>query len=102
MKITHSILGKAIKTKKTVVHRETINPRFDHCFEFKINPDVLEKTCFTIEVMQSTSPLLKQDKMIGRVDIGGPLVSRGKELDHWSAAISRANNPVKEWHDLKR
>lgn len=102
LKITHSVLGKVMKTKKTPVHRETSDANFDFCFEFKINPDVLEKTCFTIEVMHNTSPVLKHDKLIGRVDIGGPLVSSGKVLDHWSSAISRSNSPVKDWHYLKR
>ena len=94
-------MGKVSKTKKTQVHRESSEPDFDFCCDFKMNPDILEQTCLTIEVMHSTSPMLKHDKSIGRIDIGGSLVSRGKELDHWSDAVSRANSPVKEWHYLK-
>ena len=94
-------MGKVTKSKKTPVHRETAEPHFDFCFEFKINTDVLEQTCFTVEVMHSTSPVLKQDKMIGRIDIGGSLVSRGKGLDHWTDAMLHPNTPVKEWHYLK-
>ncbi len=95
-------MGKALKTKKTNVHKDTLDPDFNRCFEFKVNPDDLEKTCLTIELMHSTSPVLKQDRLIGKVYIGGPLVSRGKELEHWTSAVSRSNSPVKEWHDLKR
>eukprot|EP00795_Rhopilema_esculentum_P013156 gene13156-3951_t len=101
VKVSHSVLGKVTKTKKTPVHKENSYPEFDYCFEFKINPDILERTCFTIEVMHNTSPALKQDKMIGRIDIGGPLVSRGKELDHWNEVMLHRNYPVKEWHYLK-
>ena len=93
-------MGKVNKTKKTPVFRDTSDPQFDFCFEFKVNPDLLEQTCFTVEVLHSTSPVLKHDKLIGRVDVGGSLVSRGKGLDHWTDAMSKPNTPVKESHFL--
>ena len=94
-------MGKVNKSKKTPVFRDTSDPQFDFCFEFKINPDVLEQTCFTVEVFHSTSPVLKHDKLIGRVDIGGSLVSRGKGLDHWTDSMLHQNVPIKQWHYLK-
>lgn len=94
-------MGKVHKIKKTQIQRDTNDPQFDFCFEFKVDPDVLEQTCFTVEVMHSTSPVLKHDRLIGRVDIGGSLVSRGKGLDHWTDCLLYPNTPVKVWHYLK-
>jgi len=99
-KINHSVMGKVNKTKKTPVFRDTFDPQFDFCFEFKVNPDLLEQTCFTVEIWHSTSPVLKHDKLIGRVDVGGSLVSRGKGLDHWTGAMLKPNTPIKECHFL--
>ena len=98
VKVSHSVLGKVTKTKKTPVHKENSYPEFDYCFEFKINPDVLERTCFTIEVMHNTSPALKQDKMIGRIDIGDHLCHVVKNLitgmKSCCIAITRLKNGI--------
>eukprot|EP00794_Sanderia_malayensis_P016696 gene16696-18390_t len=105
VKISHSNLGKVLKTKKTSVHKETSNPEFDQTFEFKVNEEELERTCFTFEVMHNTSHrhfgTHKDDKLLGRVDIGGAFVSQGKELAHWSKVILKHNTKVKEWYELK-
>ncbi|XP_063585843.1 synaptotagmin-15-like [Penaeus indicus] len=87
---------KVTKTKKTGVVKGTDSPSFYESFNFKVAPDALDTTavCVTVTVGK------KSDNVVGRVQLGSFMFSRGKALEHWDQMVARKREHVKQWHTL--
>ncbi|XP_072050423.1 synaptotagmin-15-like isoform X2 [Amphiura filiformis] len=91
--------GKMIKTKKTEIQKKTSNPTFNESFHFKVPNGNLDTISVSITMMQHAQAI-KGDKPIGRVQVGGFMYSRGKELEHWNEMASNPKDTVANWHSL--
>lgn len=101
VKVTYSVLSKVHKVKKTTVQKSANEPFYNQTLEFKIDQSGMDVACLNFEVFHNTSGIGKTDKSLGSFIVGGSLVARGKELDHWANMIQKPQTVVKEWHQLK-
>ncbi|XP_053641501.2 synaptotagmin-15 isoform X2 [Cherax quadricarinatus] len=87
---------KVTKSKKTGVVRGTDSPSFNESFHFKVAQDALDTTAISVLVTVGK----KADNVVGRVQLGSFMFSRGKALDHWNLMLSQPRQHVKQWHTL--
>ncbi|XP_068207782.1 synaptotagmin-15-like [Palaemon carinicauda] len=87
---------KISKTKKTAVVKGTDSPSFNESFNFKVAPDALDTTAVCIHITAGK----KSDNVIGRVQLGSFMFSRGKALEHWESMLAKKREHVKQWHAL--
>ncbi|XP_066942502.1 synaptotagmin-15-like isoform X2 [Macrobrachium rosenbergii] len=87
---------KVNKTKKTAVVKGTDSPSFNESFNFKVAPDALDTTAVCIHITAGK----KSDNVVGRVQLGSFMFSRGKALEHWESMLARKREHVKQWHAL--
>jgi len=95
-KVTCCLLGaKPEKAKKTKMARKCTSPVFNESFMFKFPRDRLNSTSVTIQIMQT-----KPEKQLGRICLGGQLLSKGKALEHWQKMIDCPKDVFQDWHYL--
>ncbi|XP_032220926.2 synaptotagmin-15 isoform X2 [Nematostella vectensis] len=99
VKIAFSIGNKVMKTKKTAVHQDTVNPMFNDAFNYTVTEDDLGTSSLLVSVWHSGGGV-REDKLIGRVLLGGMMYARGKECEHWTEMMTNPRKMIKYWHPL--
>ena len=97
--MTFSVGNKIIKTKKGAVHHGSRDPLFNESFNFTVSGDDLETGTLLVSIMHSRGGG-KEDKLIGRVLLGGMMYARGTECEHWTEMMTNPRNLIKYWHTL--
>lgn len=98
VKITLVHFEKPIKTKKTTIKKNTLDPVFNESVSFNINPQQLETSSIVMTVWDYNSK--SRDDFVGRIVLGkygtGP-----HEFTHWSRMLQSQRSPVAQWHSLR-
>nr|XP_045605770.1 synaptotagmin-15-like isoform X1 [Procambarus clarkii] len=87
---------KITKSKKTGVVKSSDSPSFNESFHFKVAPDALDTTAVSVIITVGR----KADNVVGRVQLGSFMFSRGRALEHWNLMLSKSRQHVKQWHTL--
>ena len=86
--------GKMTRSKKT---SKTLSldsdPVFNESFHFDIPENLLDRTSFTVAVINNKS-------LLGRVVVGPYLYATGSGLAHWNDMVNSPRNAVAQWHTL--
>ncbi|XP_013412204.1 synaptotagmin-17 [Lingula anatina] len=98
VKISLLHYDKLIKTKKTTVKKNTIDPVFNESFSFNVTPQQLENTNLVVSVWDYNSK--SKDDFVGRVVIGKH-ASGPEQVMHWNRMIQSHRSTVASWHALK-
>ena len=99
--VTFSVGNKIIKTKKGSVHHTTRNPLYNESFNFTASGDDLGTGTLLVSIMHSRGGG-KEDKLIGRVLLGGMMYARGTECEHWTEMMTNPRSMIKYWQTLTR
>ena len=97
--VTFSVGNKIIKTKKGNVHHATRDPLYNESFNFTVSGDDLGTSTLLVSIMHSRGEG-KEDKLIGRVLLGGMMYARGKACEHWTEMMTNPRSMKKYWHTL--
>lgn len=97
--VTFSVGNKIIKTKKGNVHHATRDPLYNESFNFTVSGDDLGTSTLLVSIMHSRGEG-KEDKLIGRVLLGGMMYARGAECEHWTEMMTNPRSMIKYWHTL--
>ena len=81
------------------MHQHTRDPLFNDSFNFTVTEDDLGTSTLLVSVMHSRGEG-EEDKLIGRVLLGGMMYARGKECEHWTEMISHPRQMIKYWHSV--
>lgn len=76
-----------------------MSPMFNEAFNFTVTEEDLNSSTILVSVMHSGGAAM-EDKLIGRVLLGGRMYARGRECDHWMEMVSNHRKMVKCWHEL--
>lgn len=98
MKITLTHGQKVLKTKKTSVKKNTIDPVFNESLSFNLTPDQLEMCSIVITVWDYNSK--SRDDFVGRIVLGKQ-ASGHYEVTHWNRMLQCQRSPVAQWHTLR-
>ena len=99
VKVTFSIGNKVIKTKKTAIHYGTRDPLFNESFNFSASGDDLGTGTLLVSVVHARGGG-EEDRLIGRVLLGGMMYARGTECEHWTEMMTNPRDMIKHWHTL--
>ena len=98
LKITLVHFEKPIKSKKTSIKKNTIDPVFNESLSFNVTPQQLENTSLVLSVWDHNSK--SKDDFVGRIVLGrygsGP-----HEFTHWNRMLQSQRSPVAQWHSLR-
>ncbi|XP_070186319.1 synaptotagmin-17-like [Littorina saxatilis] len=98
IKITLVHFEKPIKTKKTSIKKNTIDPVFNESLSFNVTPQQLDYTSLVLSVWDHNSK--SKDDFVGRIVLGrygtGP-----HEFTHWNRMLQSQRSPVAQWHSLR-
>ena len=98
LKITLVHFEKPIKSKKTSIKKNTIDPVFNESLSFNVTPQQLENTSLVLTVWDHNSK--SKDDFVGRIVLGrygtGP-----HEFTHWNRMLQSQRSPVAQWHSLR-
>ncbi|KAL8609733.1 hypothetical protein ACOMHN_042772 [Nucella lapillus] len=97
-KITLVHFEKPIKTKKTSIKKNTIDPVFNESVSFNVTTQQLENTSLVITVWDHNSK--SKDDFVGRI-ILGRYGSGPHEYTHWNRMLQSHRSPVAQWHSLR-
>ena len=97
--VTFSVGNKIIKTKKSSIHHTTRDPLYNESFNFTVSGDDLGTGTLLVSIMHSRGGG-KEDKLIGRVLLGGMMYARGTECEHWTEMMTNPRSMIKYWHTL--
>lgn len=99
--------NKFVKCKKTSAVLGSANPVYSETFSFKADPKELDTASLSLTVLQSAPgdgpgevAEHSESQQLGRVVVGPYMYARGKELEHWTAMLSKPRELVKRWHAL--
>ena len=98
MKISLCSRDKTIKTKKSSVKRNTIDPVYNETLSFNVTPDLMDDCILVVSVWDYNSK--SKDDLIGRVVLGRKATG-AQEKNHWMSMLSSQRSPVAQWHVLK-
>ncbi|XP_071946277.1 synaptotagmin-17-like [Antedon mediterranea] len=98
VKIQLILMDKIIKTKKTSVKKNTIDPVFNESFHFNVLPSSLDKIVFVLSVLDYNCK--SRDAVTGQINLG-KYSSGLSENTHWLRMIESQRSPVAQWHALK-
>ena len=98
MKISLCTGDKTIKTKKTSVKRNTLDPVYNETLSFNVTPDIMDDCILVVTVWDYNSK--GKDDMIGRVVLGKKATG-SQAKNHWVSMLSSQRSPVAQWHELK-
>ncbi|KAL8607333.1 hypothetical protein ACOMHN_039483 [Nucella lapillus] len=98
LKITQVHFEKPVKSKKTSIKKNTIDPVFNESLSFNVTPQQLDNTSLVVSVWDYNSK--SKDDFVGRVVLGrygtGP-----HEFTHWNRMLQSQRSPVAQWHSLR-
>ena len=98
VKVSLCFGDKTIKTKKSSVKRNTLEPIFNETLSFNVGSDLMDDCSLTVTVWDYNSK--SRDDMMGRVVLGKQATG-SQEKNHWVSMLSSQRSPVAQWHCLK-
>ena len=98
VKITLCLDQKPVKTKKTSVKKNTIDPVFNESLTFNLTAEQLAQSSFVITVWDYNSK--SRDDFVGRIVLGKH-TSGPYEMTHWNRMLQCHRTPVAQWHTLR-
>ena len=97
VKVSLCHFDKTIKTRKTSIRKNTIDPVFNETLSFKLTPDVLDECSLVVTMWDYNCK--SRDDMVGRIVLGrNP--SGQEEKNHWSSMLYCPRSSVAHWHTL--
>ena len=90
--------GKALKTRKTSIKKNTIDPVFNESINFNVTPDMLESISLVVTVWDYNSK--SRDDFVGRIVLGKQATG-AYEVTHWNRMMQCHRSPVAQWHTLR-
>ena len=89
---------KTVKTRKTSIRKNTIDPVFNETLSFNLTPDMLDDCSLVVTVWDYNSK--SRDDTVGRIVLGkNP--SGQEEKNHWSSMLYCPRSAVAHWHMLQ-
>ena len=98
VKITLCLGHKAVKSKKTSVKKNTIDPVFNESLTFNLTAEQLAQCSFVITVWDYNSK--SRDDFVGRIVLGKHATG-AFEMSHWNQMLQCQRTPVAQWHTLR-
>ncbi|XP_055924590.1 synaptotagmin-15-like [Argiope bruennichi] len=89
---------KVVKTKKTMVCKNSCDPKYNESFHFRMAQSAINMCSVTVQVVQAG--IKEKDRCLGRVVLGPYMFSRGKGLEHWEEAMAAGHKQIRYWHKL--
>ncbi|XP_015917389.2 synaptotagmin-15 [Parasteatoda tepidariorum] len=97
-RITFMRENKVVKTKKTMVCKNSCDPKYNESFHFKMSKNSINLCSITIQILQAG--IKDKTRCLGRIVLGPYMFSRGKGLDHWEEAMAAGHKQIRYWHKL--
>ncbi|CAL4184157.1 unnamed protein product, partial [Meganyctiphanes norvegica] len=98
IRVSLVVAGRHLKSKKTKVCKNTLNPTFNEAFSFSLGPQELKESSMVFTAWDWNGGVMR-DEFIGRVVIGKQ-PSGPHEITHWSNMMSSNRRAVAQWHSL--
>lgn len=90
--------GKVMKSRKTSIKKNTIDPVFNESINFNVTPDMLDCISLVVTVWDHNSK--SRDDFVGRIILGRQATGQ-YELNHWNRMMQCHRSPIAQWHTLR-
>ena len=97
VKVTLCYSLKSMKTRKTSVKKNTIDPVFNESVSFNVSPEQLQQCSLVVTVWDHNTKT--KDDFVGRI-VMGKQATGPYEVTHWNRMLQCQRSPVAQWHTL--